>query len=47
MIWDGIYNVQCVDQKETLINVKDVNFGFAEIICTDIKDVRRVDDGNN
>jgi len=47
MSWDGISNVQCAEQKETLINVEVANFGFAEIICTDIKDVRRVDDGNN
>ncbi len=47
MLWDGIFNVQCVEQKETLINVEVANFGFVEVICTDIEDVRRVDDGYN
>ena len=47
MSWDFIFNVQCVEHLVILINVEVANFGFVEIICTDIKDVRRVDDGNN
>jgi len=31
-----------VEQKETLINVKDVNIGFAEITYLDTEDVRKV-----
>jgi hypothetical protein len=43
--WDGASNVQCVEHKEILINVMDVNFGFVEITCIDIKNVRKVDNG--
>jgi len=45
MIWDFTFNVQCVEHLGILINVKDASFGFVEIIYSDIKDVRRVDNG--
>ena len=41
MSWDGIFNVQCVEQKEILISVMLVNIGFVEIIYLDIENAGR------
>ncbi len=41
MIWDGTFNVQCVEHSVILTNVADASTGFVKTTYSDIKTARR------